>query len=50
VDDTVRSVTCPDQPLIEVDTLDIDDDESYIKASPISVEASRLAIKLFGIY
>jgi len=33
VDDTVRSVTRPDQPLIEVDTMDINDDESYIKAS-----------------
>jgi len=31
--DTVRSVTRPDQPLIEVDTMDINDDESYIKAS-----------------
>ena len=33
MDDTVRPVTSPDQLLIEVDTIDINDDESYIKAS-----------------
>jgi len=29
VDDTIRPVTSPEQPLVEVDTIDINDDEAY---------------------
>ena len=33
VDDTVRTVTSPEQPLVEVDTIDINDDEAYTISS-----------------
>ena len=37
-------------PFIEVDTLDIDDDESYIKASTHIGRSFKVTIKLYGIY
>ena len=33
VDDTIRPVTSPEQPVVEVDTIDINDDEAYTTLS-----------------
>ena len=33
VDDTIKTVTSPEQPLVEVDIIDINDDEAYTTSS-----------------
>ena len=33
VDDTIRTVTSPEQPFVVVDTIDINDDEAYTSSS-----------------